>query len=318
MQIIANRAPIGFEAEFVSHSGENTIYRGILMPLSSDGSQIDFIYGVINWKEVADTETSESLAQEVSRAVGAGASAEATPVWADGPNSAPLADEEGKAPPACAFGEPAIELDDSQSSFDLVLGEDAGLADRLSVARETAEAVKSNEARSRSALYRALGQAYDFAVAAEQAPEDYAEILEDAGLKAQSRAPMTPIVKLIFGVNYDKTRITEFAAALSHGRRQDLPLGGLSDYLERYSGGLKAVVQAERRERRPAEKIDRNDEALAALRVADPIAFLDIDAGDSEFVLLVARREPGGRLAVVAPVAPDRGLIDRAIRKALR
>ena len=28
-----------------------------------------------------------------------------------------------------AFGEPAIELDDSQSSFDLVLGEDAGLAE---------------------------------------------------------------------------------------------------------------------------------------------------------------------------------------------
>lgn len=318
MQIIANRAPIGFEAEFVNHAGENTIYRGILMPLSSDGRQIDFIYGVINWKEVADTETSESLAQEVSRAVGAGASTEATPVWADGPNSAPIPTNGAKAPPACAFGEPAIDPNDDQPSFDLVLGEDAGLADRLSLARETAEAVKSNEARSRSALYRALGQAYDFAVAAEQAPADYAEILEDAGLKAQSRAPMTPIVKLIFGIDYDKTRITEFAAALSHGRRQDLPLGGLSDYLDRYAGGLKGVVQAERRERRPAAKIDKGEEAIAALRAADPIAFVDVETGESEFVLLVARREPGGRLAIVAPVAADQGLIDRAIRKALR
>ncbi|HEX5259306.1 MAG TPA: hypothetical protein VFW35_11085, partial [Sphingomicrobium sp.] len=51
MQIIANRAPIGFEAEFVSQRGHNTLYRGILMPLSSDGETIDFIYGVINWKE---------------------------------------------------------------------------------------------------------------------------------------------------------------------------------------------------------------------------------------------------------------------------
>ena len=50
MQIIANRAPIGFEAEFVNQRGENICYRGILMPFSSDGDTIDFIYGVINWK----------------------------------------------------------------------------------------------------------------------------------------------------------------------------------------------------------------------------------------------------------------------------
>ncbi|WP_293783027.1 PAS domain-containing protein, partial [Sphingosinicella sp.] len=45
-EIIANRAPIGFEAEFVSQRGNNTLYRGILMPLSSDDDSIDFIYGV--------------------------------------------------------------------------------------------------------------------------------------------------------------------------------------------------------------------------------------------------------------------------------
>src|SRR5438874_2538229 len=53
MQIIANRAPIGFEAEFVNQREENICYRGILMPFSSDGEGIDFIYGVINWKTVA-------------------------------------------------------------------------------------------------------------------------------------------------------------------------------------------------------------------------------------------------------------------------
>ena len=50
MQIIANRAPVGFEAEFVNHRGQPICYRGILMPFSSDGDTIDFIYGVINWK----------------------------------------------------------------------------------------------------------------------------------------------------------------------------------------------------------------------------------------------------------------------------
>ncbi len=48
MQIIANRAPVGFEAEFDNPRGETICYRGILMPFSSDGEQIDFIYGVIN------------------------------------------------------------------------------------------------------------------------------------------------------------------------------------------------------------------------------------------------------------------------------
>ena len=52
MQIIANRAPIGFEAEFINQRSENICYRGILMPFSSDGDTIDFIYGVINWKTV--------------------------------------------------------------------------------------------------------------------------------------------------------------------------------------------------------------------------------------------------------------------------
>ncbi len=319
MQIIANRAPIGFEAEFESHSGDNTIYRGILMPLSSDGRDIDFIYGVINWKEVADNGTTESLNREVSRAVAAAAAPEATPVWADGPNSAPLGDHHFGAEAAESELLLDSELDaDDQPSFELSLGDDAGLYDRLSIARETAEAVKSSEARSRSALYRALGQAYDFAVAAEQSPEDYAEILEDSGLKAQERAPMTPIVKLIFGVDYDKTRLTEFAAALSYGRRASIDAGSFAAYLETVEGGLKGIVQAERRERRPAPKASSADSALSALRSAGALAYVDVAAGEGEFVLLVARREPDGRLAIVAPVASDPALVERAIRKAAR
>src|SRR5206468_303766 len=54
MQIIANRAPVGFEAEFENPRGESLCYRGILMPFSSDGDSIDFIYGVINWKHLND------------------------------------------------------------------------------------------------------------------------------------------------------------------------------------------------------------------------------------------------------------------------
>src|SRR5947209_11593809 len=60
LQIIANRAPIGFEAEFVNQREENICYRGILMPFSSDGEGIDFIYGVINWKTVGEVAEAEN------------------------------------------------------------------------------------------------------------------------------------------------------------------------------------------------------------------------------------------------------------------
>ena len=50
MQILANQAPIGFEAEFVNQRGSTILYRGILLPYSTDDEKIDFIYGVINWK----------------------------------------------------------------------------------------------------------------------------------------------------------------------------------------------------------------------------------------------------------------------------
>ncbi|HMP57471.1 MAG TPA: hypothetical protein PKD92_12990, partial [Novosphingobium sp.] len=54
MQILANQAPIGFEAEFVNQRGATIPYRGILLPFSSADDTIDFIYGAINWKELAD------------------------------------------------------------------------------------------------------------------------------------------------------------------------------------------------------------------------------------------------------------------------
>jgi hypothetical protein len=317
LQIIANCAPIGFEAEFVSQRGHNTMYRGILMPYSSDGDTIDFIYGVINWKEVADHATSAGIESEASRAAALAPLVEASPIWADGPHADALASAPF-APPLSAALEFGLQADDAadQHDLDLPMDPNAGLADRLCIARESAEAVKASEVRSRSALYRALGQAYDFALAAEAAPDDYAEILDDAGLKAQDRAPMTPIVKLIFGIDYDKTRLTEFAAALSYGRREGIGQGELQPFLEGFGGGLKAIVQAERRTRRPVAKPDGGDAARDAIRSADVIAYLDlVTEGAEEFVLLVARREPNGNLAVIAPVAHDPALIDKAIRK---
>ena len=306
LQIIANRAPIGFEAEFVSQHGHNTLYRGILMPLSSDGESIDFIYGVINWKEMADADTASVLATQVEAAVAATPTLAAplgadSLVWADGPNA-----EFVETAPV-----PQAPVDDGTLSL---WPDQPALADRLSAARFCAEEARGADQRSHHALYRALGHAHDFAIAAVDAPDDYAEMLEDAGIKAQARAPMTPIVKLVFGAQYDKTRLTEFATILSWAQREGIAAGTLADRIESFDGGLKAIVAAERAARRPAPKTDRWAELRERLHNARPLARVEIAvSGNEEFVLLVARRD-GASFDIVAPV-DDAKLVEQAIRK---
>jgi hypothetical protein len=289
LQIIANRAPIGFEAEFVSTRGRNTMYRGILMPFSSDGDCIDFIYGVINWKELVDAATQAALDAELAadltdaRAAPSGSDA---PVWADGP-----AADRGGSP------------------------RDAGTLDhQLAVARESAAAVRAADTRSRAALYRALGRAHDFGLAAEADGDAYRTLLGNAGLKTQARAPMTPIVKLVFGADYDKTRVTEFAAVLDHARRHAVATGALPQFLELHRGGIKAVVAAERAQRKPAVTVDLYEQARAELRARPVLAQLAMPlAGSDEFVVLLARRDGDG-LSVLAQV--EGGLVQQAVRRA--
>jgi hypothetical protein len=299
LQIIANRAPIGFEAEFANQRDDTICYRGILMPFSSDGDTIDFIYGVINWKHVE-----ASVAEPVQALV----PAEPAPLEL----VEPLAHQQAS-PPSREEAGPEIVEDDEIAPIEL--DEDAGLADRLWAARETAEAVKAGEGRTRTALYHALSLAYDFAVAARENPADYAELLEESGLKAQERAPMTPIVKLVFGIDYDKARLTEFAAALSYAMRQSLPAGAFQDLIEAQAGGLKALVAAERQARRPQPTFDNKaDAARARLRSAPAITLAQVPAQE-EFALVVTRRGADGQHELVA-VVDDEALIDRAIRRA--
>jgi hypothetical protein len=343
MQIIANRAPVGFEAEFENQRSVSICYRGILMPFSSDGDTIDFIYGVINWKHVDEVaEQSASAAAEMpvvefaepgpehEPESGVAKEPEPEPVAGEdqpleltekvaaaiSPEVAALEDDAADAAGPVRFswedepiaeddGVPAVELD-----------ENAGLADRLWAARETAESVKAGEGRTRTALYKALSLAYDFAIAAQQNPEEYAELLEESGVKAQARAPMTPIVKLVFGIDYDKARLTEFAAALSFAQRQDIAVGSFQDFIEKQPGGLKALVAAERQARRPEAKADTKGEvARARLRSVPSISLADVSAAE-EFAVVVTRRGADGTHEPVA-IVEDEALVERAIRRAV-
>ena len=319
MQIIANQAPIGFEAEFVNQHGRTILYRGILLPFSSDGLQIDYIMGVINWKELADQATTDELLLEIGQALDKAPLKaqprrpliEANDAWADGPAALDLD----------AFPEPAFGLDGDflPAPVALPLDEPEELADWLASARDLALVANSSEDRTRSALYAAIGRAWDFALAAQGAADDFAELLEDAGLTMQDRAPMTPVVKLVFGADYDKTRLTEYATALTHAQRIGLKRGELGSYLSEAPGGLKGIVNTERRLRREeAGKAlaKRGPEALAeSLRALAPRKFSEIaPANGAEFALVVVRRLENGEIAFLGEVMEDAALFERAAR----
>ena len=412
MQILANQAPIGFEAEFVNQRGVEILYRGILLPYSSNEETIDFIYGVINWKEMADQLTADQLLLEIDHALELGAELElaeepqrhaADPVtgWADSPAhededavfddsfvdvapfdqgyhrdgaggtlsltdfSAYALDSEEE------YDEDEVEDDSAGYSFasladyieapakkaidpaelpydpevedDLVvpvaahvesgsdnvedeipvaqLPADPGLYDWLAAARELVHAADAAEDRSRSTLYAAVSRAYDFSLAAQAAPEDYAELLAESSLTMQGRAPMTPVVKLVFGHDYDKTRLTEYAAVLSHAHRLQLAQGSLAGLLGETEGGLKAVVKAERRLRReeqgkPVEDAATVREALAEkLRELEAITLEALDGAGPEFALVLIRRDEVGCAELLAELPEDIGQIERTARK---
>lgn len=421
LQIIANAAPVGFEAEFTNQRDADLMYRGILMPFSSDDETIDFIYGVINWKEAASGPMAEQLDEEVRVALGAGpASDTSATIWADGPSATsdfdfdeadaardafdetdPMSgesfgfDELDSADPECQpqhappppsltqsaahafragvgptysedddFGQSAGELDLSEflvsdeANFaeeafqaaeltghlaesepaiegaslpesvpvefvdDTVGGTDGtdiadGLVRELEAARRSAIEVRDCDARSRAALYRAIGDAYDFALSARADPRTYEGMLEAAGIAAQGRAPMTAVIKLVFGADYEKTRIAEYALALDYGLERGMPRGALAVELGAYEGGLKGLVQDMRAARngetdsaalRPAHRLER---AVRKLGRAAPVAAADLPFGELGLAVVVARREADGTISLVAGV----GLDDKAAQK---
>ncbi|MFB0611959.1 hypothetical protein [Aurantiacibacter poecillastricola] len=316
MQIIANQAPIGFEAEFVTQHGATVLYRGILLPFSSDDETIDFIYGVINWKELAASETADELLLEIDQALSSAdvssesrhARAEQMVDWADGPASMDLDS------PLELVASNDLEADPA----------DMELADWLAAAREMAQAAKNSEERTRASLYEAVSRAYDFAVAAMEAPEDFAHLLADAKLTMQERAPMTPVVKLVFGADYDKTRLTEYAAVLSWARRNKVERGALAEHLKTAEGGLKGIISAEREYRReqdgkPVAPAARGPKKAIArrLRTLEARSFTALPSEGEEFGLVMIRRTEDGDIVMLGEVPANVALIEKAAQELL-
>ena len=327
VQILANQAPIGFEAEFVNQRGRTILYRGVLLPFSSDDDTIDFIFGAINWKELADAQAADELLLEIEQALDRPEDRHirrgidvTMPHWADGPGSPHMQDL------APAGAETPLDREDSAPEQSSPLSGPAkmDLADWLASAREFAQTARTAADRSRQALYDAVSRAYDFSLAAADAPDEFDAMVAQAGLTIQDRAPMTPVVKLVFGADYDKTRLTEYAAVLSHAHRHAIGCGALADYLANAQGGLKGVVQAERDLRRgeepePAGQAPVTPRASLArkLRTIAPRSLFDVAPVGEEFALVMIRRTDEGEVVMLGEVGGDRSMIEKAARSLL-
>ena len=427
LQIIANAAPIGFEAEFTNQRDAEILYRGILMPFSSDDETIDFIYGVISWKEVASDAVSNAINAEIAGALQMPSPAPVAPMWADGPGAEPeppeaYVESEGEtaeiddfgfdeATDISAFIEEATpvtdELDlgayssETEQSEELDLGKfeaesdeldlgnfeeeddaldlesfaeefdepisnlpdleaykvmqdeapapasvvattlaavssdsalpelsdvldvreaDLDLGDALDLARQSAVEARETDARSRAALYRAVGHAYDFALSARTAPEEYEAMLAKNNIVAQERSPMTAVVKLVFGADYEKTRLAEYATALEYAFAHSLPRGTLARQLAFYQGGLKGLVQDMRSARRdgevkPSRRIER---ARHKLLRAQPIATSDLAVDADGLAVAIVRREADGSLSILGTIETEARAAQMVMIEAVR
>src|SRR2546423_4039021 len=156
------------------------------MPFSREGAGFIFSWGVTSGRRIMVDARKGRPAPEANAPQGGGPPDEPIELRApiedviapsvdQLPAAEPLGlDEPSLAPPRVPFSW-ENEVADEDAAPEIALDSDAGLADRLWAARETAEVVKAGEGRTRAALYKALALAYDFAVAADCSPDEYAE-----------------------------------------------------------------------------------------------------------------------------------------------
>lgn len=264
-RVIARAAPAGFETEVTNARGAGLVCRGTLLPFAEvPGGPVRHVLVVVSWKELADEALSADLAQQMAMAMEAVAALGGLPAIAPGEQDAAARLPAAHLPAAAPMPSPA-----------------APLADWLASARDLAQAADG----SRQSLYDAIGRTHDLALEAARQPRALAALLAGAGLAPQSRAPLLPLVKLVFGADYDKTRLTEYATALAHADRLGLGRGELARHLARVSGGLKGVLAEERRLRSAEARKHRRPAPAEAL------------------TLCLARRLPDGSLQPLREVA---------------
>lgn len=277
MEVLGNKSPISFDAEFKNKYGKIILYRCVLLPFSDDGEHINFILGAIRWISEEELQASKDTAHTHKKTVG-----EITPPQEDKTSEADLK--------AC-----------------------------LKKCRKLVKGQNPTDSRSRKSLYGALGAILDFHVLCLSSPTEAQKLLEAEGLKTQTRAPFTPTLKLCFGKDYDKTRLTEYAAALSFAQKNGEDGMSLPDFLSNYPGGIKGCVRAARASHntnpgKPTEnqsedyqEIIENMASLAHFEVGE-------NGGDHEKIYLLLGRRNGTQMDVIKILKKDEKIMGKILK----
>lgn len=294
IDVVDRKAPVEFAEEHVGTDGSTALFRGAMLPFSEDGQTLDFIVGAITYK----IKSSETTLAAVPAALPAA-----------GPASDPASDTAGE--------------DEGAGEAPSAVGHVSGLP-RLSQSLEECQAlareVVQADSKSRETLYLAIESAYAFYFECEADPEAYAELRTAAGIGLQTRAPFTPIVKLVFGVDYDKTRLSEYATALCYAHRNNRTAETVKSFIESQEGGIKGCVKAERAARR-AEKGARRDDLEVARGILRQIPAIgripDTKPGKAEFVVMLGRRamDDDGTINVLRVLDEKRSAVEAIVKR---
>jgi len=120
------------------------------------------------------------------------------------------------------------------------------LQKKLTEVRAKTDEARLAKIRANAALYEGLSAAYDFALDAEDAPEEYLRLVDAQGLKIQLRSPMKPVVKLAFEGMCDDATIKQLEAVLAWAFEEELPRGTLAERIEQ-AGGVGYILNGQKK-----------------------------------------------------------------------
>lgn len=289
-EVIRKQRPVGFEGQFVTKDGANALYRGVLLPFGSGDSRVENVIGAI------------SSAQKLAKPTIVGRTSDAVP------------NSENK------------QLREMQETLKVEFGlggQTLALSDVLDDCRSLAAEVESAQSKAREKLYETLAKVYVLHEVSEENADEYDELLTDNGITKQERAPFTPLVKLVFGASYDRSRVSEYAAALSYAKRMEQSSSQIKAFLSEQEGGIKGCAIAERTAKAGGRTAasDRLESVKRALRDHTVLATVpDNGSGDEEFVLMVGRRNAGdgGRVDVISVLDESEKVVAPILRRAVR
>jgi hypothetical protein len=201
-----------------------------------------------SWEgDEAASAAEEALPEDPAPVAEAAGAEEPAPVAeaAEAEEPAPIAEAADAEEPA-AVAEAAVEpeaapakepVSPTRSSAKL----EGTLQSKLTEVRTKADEARQAKLRANAALYEGLSAAYDFALEAEESPEEYLQLVQAEGLKVQLRSPMKPVAKLAFDGMCDEATIKQLEAVLAWAFDEELPRGSLAGRIEE-AGGIGAII----------------------------------------------------------------------------